>query len=31
MNETFIEALDDEETLEKREQTQYTSAPPDDK
>lgn len=31
MNETFIEALGQEETLEDREQTQHTSAPTDDK
>lgn len=31
MNETFIEALNEEETLEEREQTIITSAPPDDK
>jgi len=31
MNETFIEALNEEETLEDREQTQHTSAPHDDK
>lgn len=30
MMETFIEALDEEETLEDREQTQHTSGPADD-